>query len=161
MLGKNRSTATTAAGKAWYAFGVSNRKIHYIYGTNNRQVTSIAAVQDIKYDVDIHGANKILEVNGTATALSATSTWMSKEFDIFTVTNVNSSYHSITPYVMQYITLYYLQLLDENGNLLRDLVPCLNDSGVAGMYDIVTDTFFSNKNTSTDSRNKFTVGPAI
>ncbi len=161
MLGKNRSTATTAAAKAWYAFGASRGEIEYYYGNNNNIVTSIAAVQDVKYDVDIHGANKILEVNGTVTALSAKSTWMSKEFDIFTVHNVNNSYHSISSYVMQYVTLYYLQLLDENENLLRHLVPCIDSSGIVGMYDIVTDTFFGNKNTNTDSQNKFTAGPAV
>lgn len=39
--------------------------------------------------------------------------------------------------------LYSCQIYD-NGNLVRDYVPCKNPSGVYGLYDMVTETFYTN-----------------
>lgn len=160
VLGKNRSTGTAANALRWYGLGASNGKIHYDYGVNAYQVDSIAAVAGTKYDIDIRESEKKLFVNGSVSILSGTSSWVSKEFTVFYPTNVNNSYHSITAYTLYPVTLYYLQLLDANGNLLRDLVPCKNSSGEAGMYDLITDTFFENVNTSSVCE-PFTAGPAV
>lgn len=40
------------------------------------------------------------------------------------------------------LRIYYFQIIDGNGNTLRDLVPCINENGIAGMYDSVSGTFF-------------------
>ena len=39
--------------------------------------------------------------------------------------------------------LYSMKVYDENKKLLRDFVPCRNDEGVAGLYDKVTEAFFT------------------
>ena len=46
--------------------------------------------------------------------------------------------------------------MKDNGILVRDMVPAMNPSGVVGMYDTVTNTFFENAGTSS-----FTAGPEI
>lgn len=46
--------------------------------------------------------------------------------------------------------MYYLKFCAQDGTLLRDFVPCKRISdGVLGMYDVVSDTFFTNKGTGT------------
>ena len=42
--------------------------------------------------------------------------------------------------------LYSCQIYD-NGTLIRDYVPCINPSGVIGLYDLVTAAFFGNSGT--------------
>ena len=39
--------------------------------------------------------------------------------------------------------LYYARIYGKDGGLLRDFVPCENDSGAVGLYDTVTDTFYT------------------
>lgn len=41
----------------------------------------------------------------------------------------------------------YSCLLYNNGVLVRDYIPCLNDSGVAGLYDLVSESFFGSSGT--------------
>ena len=48
--------------------------------------------------------------------------------------------------------LYSCQIYD-NGNLIRDYVACTNNSGTAGLYDLVDNVFYANAGTGT-----FTVG---
>ena len=51
--------------------------------------------------------------------------------------------------------LYYCQLYD-NGTLVRDFVPCINDSGEVGLYDLVGRKFFGNAGTG-----EFIAGPEV
>lgn len=53
------------------------------------------------------------------------------------------------------IRLYSCQIYD-NDTLVRDYVPVINSSGVAGLWDYVTGTFYDNKGTGT-----FTAGRTI
>ena len=54
-----------------------------------------------------------------------------------------SNFHSKT-------RIYYSKFCAQDGTLLRDFVPCKRISdGVLGMYDVVSDTFFTNKGTGT------------
>ena len=54
--------------------------------------------------------------------------------------------------------LYFWNYRDKDGNLVRDLVPCYRKSdNVAGMFDKVTNTFYSNAGTT----GAFTVGPNV
>lgn len=51
--------------------------------------------------------------------------------------------------------LYVCKLFD-NGNLIRDFVPCVDPTGNAGLYDLVDGKFYGNAGTGT-----FTAGPEI
>lgn len=51
--------------------------------------------------------------------------------------------------------LYFCKIYDSE-ILIRDYVPCKNESGAAGLYDIVNDVFYSNAGTGT-----FTAGPEV
>lgn len=45
--------------------------------------------------------------------------------------------------------LYSLKIYDHNGTLVRDYVPCVNASGVAGLYDVENGVFYRNAGTGT------------
>ena len=54
--------------------------------------------------------------------------------------------------------LYFWKYTDKDGNLIRDFVPCYRKSdNVVGMFDKVTNTFYSNAGTT----GTFTVGPNV
>ena len=48
------------------------------------------------------------------------------------------------------ITVYGCRIYD-NGVLVRNFVPCVNESGTAGMYDVVNEAFYTNAGTGTFS----------
>lgn len=52
--------------------------------------------------------------------------------------------------------LFSCQIYNSNGTLARDYVPCVNESGVAGVYDLVNNSFVASASTTA-----FTPGPAI
>ena len=60
-----------------------------------------------------------------------------------------------TPARFTRATLFYFKLW-ENGILTRDLIPCLNNNNVVGMYDLVNDIFYSS---SSDA--SFVAGPIV
>lgn len=45
--------------------------------------------------------------------------------------------------------LYFCQIY-QNGKLIRDFIPCINDKNIVGLYDLVTRTFYT-KHNSADS----------
>lgn len=48
-----------------------------------------------------------------------------------------------------HIALYSFQIWNRDNVLVRDFVPCLNDSNIAGLYDLVNDQFYTNSGTGT------------
>ena len=53
------------------------------------------------------------------------------------------------------MAIYSCQIYD-NGNLIRDFVPCVDPTGNAGLYDVVSGQFYGNAGTGT-----FTAGPEV
>ena len=53
------------------------------------------------------------------------------------------------------MAIYSCQIYD-NGNLIRDFVPCVDPTGNAGLYDLVGGKFYGNAGT-----NSFTAGPVV
>ena len=49
--------------------------------------------------------------------------------------------------------IYYLKIYN-NGTLIRNLLPCKNENGMVGMYDIIEKKFYNNNGTGT-----FIAGP--
>lgn len=56
-------------------------------------------------------------------------------------------------------SMYYAKIYD-NGTLVRDYIPCVNPSGEAGMYDLVTNQFYGDSDTSGYS-NGFVAGNPV
>lgn len=64
-------------------------------------------------------------------------------------------YNSEKVYYTSSSKLYSLQIKN-SGQITLDLIPCLNENNVAGMYDIVNDVFYINQGTG-----DFITGPEI
>lgn len=52
--------------------------------------------------------------------------------------------------------IYYLKLYDNNGNLLRDMIPVIDNNNVVCMYDKISQSYFYNGGTG-----NFTAGPVV
>lgn len=55
-----------------------------------------------------------------------------------------------------YFRMRFCTIQDENGNYVRYFIPCKNPSGVAGMYDIITEKFYGSS-----SSKAFVAGPTV
>lgn len=99
-------------------------------------------------------ANKNTAVaNGTASVSLAYSAFTTNYPMFLFAANTAGSVESTGDNVA--MKLYSCQIYD-NGTLVRDFVPAMNSSGVVGLYDRVTASFFGNAGTGT-----FTAGPEV
>ena len=72
------------------------------------------------------------------------SSWsISTEIYLFALNNNGTSQQASN----NFAKIYYLQIFDGN-NLVRDYVPAMNANNVLGMYDFVSNTFFTNDGTA-------------
>ena len=91
-------------------------------------------------------SEKGFSVGGVTTAVTATTFSINYPIYLFGLNNVGAT---------QYLykgRIYSCQIYD-NGDLVRDFVPCTNSAGTAGLYDMVNGVFYTNKGSGT-----FTVG---
>lgn len=120
----------------------------YIGQTENNTVTA-----NTKYDfmVDIAEGKQTVSVNGnvlindTVTGLTGTTT----SLYVFARNNRGTASHQASA------KIYYLRLY-RNNTLVRDYVPCINSTGVAGLYDLVNSKFYGNSGTGS-----FSVGSTV
>ena len=103
-----------------------------------------------RHVIDVSGYSFKLDDEVKITYNNSISPTNAKDLYIFTM-NTNGSADSRKMIGKVYSTKIY-----KNGNVVRDLVPCINDStGKAGMYDIVNGVFYGNAGTG-----DFTAGNA-
>ena len=98
-----------------------------------------------------HNNSRVTTVDGVAydTSLSSkTLSSLTKNIYIFAGNNAGTASYFTSAKV-------YSVKITEGTTLVRDFVPVLNPSGVAGLYDLVNGRFYSNAGTGT-----FTTGPA-
>ena len=72
------------------------------------------------------------------------------------VTEVLFGVHAVNGVNRMVATKIYFAQFYANGTLVRDFVPAKNSSGVVGMYDTVSGTFFTNAGTG-----EFVAGPVV
>ena len=108
--------------------------------------------KDVKYFFEIDKNKFYMNENLVGSASNATFTsYESFKIGLIHVSNFNQS---ITYYDRYLIGRIYDFAMWDNGHLVRSMIPAKNSSNVLGMYDTVTQTFFTNQGTGT-----FTAGP--
>lgn len=128
--------ALTSAGKIVYRFQSATG------GAITRNPSSSVADRDIEFLVDY--PRKKLTFDGT-------------DYSMGTVNAPSGNCFVVYSYSGGYVVegkLYYFKMY-EGTDLVADLVPCINSSGVVGLYDIIGDTFLTN------SSGTITPGPAV
>lgn len=138
--------------KIWFSYGQHGTRISTSFrnttgkGYNNNIISFddyYATINNIQWKTDgtiWHNGENVAKVDGPYEAR--------KDYNIFVFcanpgeTTANKFYSKTR--------IYYSKFCAQDGTLLRDLVPCKRISdGVLGMYDVVSDTFFTNKGTGT------------
>lgn len=93
-----------------------------------------------------------VNLNGTDHKYSATPGTWSTSYSLYIGTGNTSGSASTSRFVGK---IYSIKLWSQNdGSLIRNLVPCKNSSGVIGFYDLVGGTWFTNNGTGS-----FVAGP--
>lgn len=149
----------TSGSSSRYCHGFGAKSNQFLYYNGAFQRTLDSCTYNTRYSVDINVVGKSITINDHVYGFGSIGQWMNSQFGVFRPFDRNISNYPMYTYAMYPVTLYYLQLLDAKHNLLRDLVPCVKSDGQAGFYDLVTNTFFGNQNTSPNELNVFTPGP--
>ena len=91
-----------------------------------------------------------MTVNGVQTKVSSVYTGTSESLPIFAWRYVDgyTTVSAIYTFPDSCFAKIYSVKFSEQGNLLRDMIPCYRKTdNVAGMYDIVNDVFYTNQGT--------------
>lgn len=119
-------------------FGVlfSSETVRSDFGTSRVSLGAIGSTNRVTID-----KNKTVCTVGSTTVTNAANTFQSA----YNLTLLASQDGGVPAYFAK-AKLYSCQIYD-NGTLVRDYVPCINPSGVVGLYDLVTAAFFGNSGT--------------
>lgn len=130
----------------FYLYRKSATTILYRYAKGN-SITKTIDITNKRIVVDWNFPLKTLSVGSEKYTLTQSTVIIGTVISIFGV--ASSSSYSIAGKLYS-AKLYY------NGTLQRDYVPCINPSGVVGLYDLVEGKFYGNAGTGA-----FTAGPAV
>lgn len=134
----SNGSSSNASGSLGLGAGTSAKGLNY----GSTQLASNAYTSGIKYEgsFSCENGSQSQTTNGSTVTGNGTQTpTNAREIVIFGFSTAGSVSNN-----RFYGSIYYLTFTDENGNLLRDLVPCYRKSdSVAGMWDRVTKTFMS------------------
>lgn len=114
--------------------------------TYQRDYASVqsANLGTVKFERTIVELNKNQFIVGDSVLDTASASTFSGSYPVFLfAVNNGGSLHSSGVTSGQ---LYSCQIYD-NGTLVRDYIPCVNDSGAAGLYDLVNGAFYTNAGT--------------
>ena len=111
-----------------------------VFPYNNQTVTYGAASRGDVFEVVMDGGKGMLEVKHkdavSTFALAANNFTAGNELHLFCTANDNTARNA------QGLTLYYFRVFDSSGELKVNMLPALNPSGVAGLYDTARRTFY-------------------
>ena len=148
----------TASVKGTYHTGLfrSSAGILGGVGSSPGQLKTLSTDKSLRrMTFEIDSANNRMILNGTATSITISSS--SKNLDM--AINLLSEYASSTSAVAFAATpakLYSYKGYDTGGNLTKEYIPCINPSGVAGLYDSVGKQFYPSASSAA-----FIAGPAV
>lgn len=128
--------------------GESGPSISYFRGASTtRKILGVYDINSI-YTIVLDYANKTMSMNGNTISSTPGTTWRTSSNYIFT----NGQYSP------RNLRIYSVKMWDASNALVLEFVPCINPSGVVGMYDTVGKKFYTKQNTAS---NDFTPGPAV
>lgn len=158
IYGYDNSSSSTVRN---YTLGTYIGAIYYQRGANtasDRVYIGTAETGSI-YTVTVDSIAKTISVNGETKSFTTRTDWRTKNNRLFGVKSIGSE--ATAAYVMYNARVYWVKMWDESGALVLDMIPCVDPSGVAKMYDAASKTVYSNSNTKANVNNKFIPGPAV
>lgn len=100
---------------------------------------------------------KVFSAAGASISFSM-GTWFASKMTLFGYYNVKAA--STTNTSLHMAKIYTAKWYNENGELLRELVPCIAPNGTVGMYDTIEKIFYKSAN-SNSSAKPLIAGPAV
>lgn len=128
-------TSASAAGYYFWASGTAVATEQYQSGYNNGS-TYPAVTRVGRHTVDKN--KNVTTVDGVTTEAAYAAFTTAWNMLLFQSYNNGNLYSQTTK-----MRLYSCQIYD-NGQLIRDYLPCIDPSGEAGLYDIVNGAFYGN-----------------
>lgn len=135
---RNTNSSTDSKQFLFYLSSATSVRADY-FGTN---ATLTISDRTARTTID-QNANVTKAFGGTMTNNAVSSGEGSYSIYLFTVNNAGSPHQSSANY-----RLYSCRIYDA-GTLVRDFVPCVNASGVAGLYDMTNGVFYQNAGSGT------------
>mgnify|MGYP001028161360 CR=1 FL=1 len=156
VYGYNVPTSTQKVSRN--TFGIYNGKVCYQYALTLTELVDYTA--NTIFDAVFDTGTRTIQVNGVSKKVTIGMNWRTTNNLLFGSKNTAAS---VIPddYFPQSTRIYTFKMWDADGNLAFELVPCIDPSGVAGMYDVVEGVFYKNENPSTNAANKFIAGPVV
>lgn len=116
----------------------STNQVKFYVGSGSVSGATATFVRGAECELECHANTGTFTVNLDGVAYSGSySGAINKEYPLFIFANNVSG----TASQFSSIRLYAFQIYD-NGNMVRNLIPCTNANSVAGMYDTVNDVFY-------------------
>ena len=112
------------------------------------------------YDAVFEKDTKTIVINGTTKTATVGTNWRTANNYLFGANNTSNNSKANENFAKA-IRVYALKMWDADGRLILDFVPCIDPSGVVGMYDVAGGEFYKNVNTSTNAANVFIAGPPV
>lgn len=162
LFGQNRSSSSTIAYYFIGIYGGSSNSFMYQYGANNARKTVGTYSANNKHTLIVDWDQQIFKADDSSIAMTSKNKYIiSAKSGLFIPVNASGAINIGSLVVPYRVRIYSLKKYDTSGNLLFELVPCINASGKIGFYDIVAGLFYQNSNTSTNAANVFIAGPAV
>lgn len=125
-----------------FLMSVSSGKLWIVSGLNNRSINGVSPVVHTEYVIRI--TPQKVYWNGTEIFTMTNSIANCPDYSMFMF---GRHVHSGSGFANQFFgKIYYLKIY-EAGVLVRNFIPCINQSNVAGMYDTVNGAFYTNAGT--------------
>lgn len=132
-----------------YTLSVYAGDLQYLSNTVVRSLQSGVSTLT-PYTIVFDYTNSRFEVNGSAVSYPTGTYWRTNSNYLFT----NGRGSCID------LRIQSLKMWNANGDLVLEFVPCVNPSGIAGMYDTIGKKFYAKEN-SISTAYDFTPGPAV
>lgn len=135
----------------WGFYLGSNGGITARYRKQYKELAKISPARKVTYKM--LGPTKTYEADGNSFTFSSDTASISNSttLHLFGL----HEYSGQTSYLAS-VRVYSFDIRLSDGSLYRQLVPCINPQGKAGLYDLVNNIFFANKGTG-----EFVTGPAV
>jgi len=130
-----RASSSSTDSKAFVVLGLSAGGVRSDYFGSTKSLTGVVATSRITLDQN----KNAFTAGGSSATHTATTNASSLDLYLCAINQAGSA----TTISGKGIKIYSCQIYD-NGTLVRDYVPCMNASGVFGLYDMVNAKFYAN-----------------
>lgn len=145
LFGARANSSANSASNSFSMPQISGSSLRMDYGSKETSIT-ISPLQ--RLDIDVN--KNVVTINGIVTTVPSQTFQGQYSLYLLSVNTAGALFSTQTA-----ARIYSCQIYD-NGTLVRDFIPAMNDSEVAGLYDLVNNVFYPLQEIVTKKENKIT-----